>query len=113
LKKFLLEGGEIEPYENVEEAEKKKAEILNKEKKIEENLLRDALLKKGTLTADGRIWFNYDTAQMFISAFVTLDEDETLLWRDANRDVIELTYVEAKAYTKEIRAVLQALYGLK
>jgi hypothetical protein len=87
-------------------------EELEKEAKLEANLKREEILQKGTLTEDKKIWFNMETAQMFISAFSTLDEDETLPWRDANREVVELSFTQAKAYAKEIRKVLQAFYGL-
>jgi len=78
-----------------------------------EKLKRNDLLKKGTLTKDKKIWFNLETAQMFISAFSTMDLTETLPWRDANRQVITLTYIQAKVYSKEIRDTLQIFYGLK
>lgn len=76
------------------------------------NAKRDALLKEGTLTKNKKLWFNIDTAQMFISGFSTLDVGESMPWRDANRKVVTLSYVECKAYVKEIRIVLQAFYGL-
>ena len=84
-----------------------------KKAKLEQNKVRAKLLIDGTLTADKKLWFNYETAQMFISAFVTLDDDEELLWRDANSEVVTLTYDEAKSYMKEIRATLQIVYGLR
>ncbi len=70
------------------------------------------MLKIGTTTQDGKLWFNLETAQMFVSGVSTLDDGESFLWRDANREVVEISYADAKAYTKEIRIVLQKFYGL-
>jgi len=85
---------------------------LSKHKEELNKQQRNQLLKKGTITKDGKIWFNYDTASMFIQAVSTMEQDETLPWRDKNREIIELSYEEAKAYTKEIRKTLQKLYGV-
>jgi len=80
-------------------------------KKIYEKNKRDAMLKIGTTTQDGKLWFNLETAQMFVSGVSTLDDGESFLWRDVNREVVEISYADAKAYIKEIRIVLQKFYG--
>jgi hypothetical protein len=73
---------------------------------------RNQLLKKGTKSQDEKMWFNFDSASMFIQAVSTMEQDETLSWYDANREKVELTFDEAKAYAKEIRLVMQKVYGL-
>jgi hypothetical protein len=73
---------------------------------------RNQLLKKGTKSQDGKMWFNFDSASMFIQAVSTLEGGETLPWYDANREKVELTLDEAKAYAKEIRLDMQKVYGL-
>ena len=84
----------------------------SKRQKIEANEARANKLKSGSLTKDGRMWFNYESASMFIQAFVTMEESETLFWYDKDRIKVELDYAKAKAYAKEIRVVLQGVYGL-
>ncbi len=95
-----------------EENEKYRVEQELVRKNIDEKNKRDAMLKIGTTTQDGKLWFNLETAQMFVSGVSTLDDGESFLWRDANREVVEILYADAKAYTKEIRIVLQKFYGL-
>ena len=104
VKKWIEDGGEVKPPFTKEEIENLKLS--------EEKQKRDHILKKGAKTADGKMWFNLDSAQMFISGFSTLDKDELYPWYNAKREKVELTYEEAKVYAKEIRTVLQKLYGL-
>ena len=105
---FLKDGGVVEAFEtDAEKAEREAKEAATKAKEE-----RAILLQKGSLSKDGKIWFNFDSASMFIQAFSTLDEDETLPWYDKDKNEVFLTYTEAKMYAKEIRVALQSLYGL-
>lgn len=97
---------------NKDEKEKAQKEHEAFEKKQGENRRRAYLLKKGTKTSDGKLWFNMDTAQMFVIAVTTLKNGESLLWRDVNRETVEIPYEDAKTYAKEIRITLQKFYGL-
>jgi len=105
---FLKEGGAVDDFETSEEKAVREAE----EAKIKANLDREALLKKGALSADGKMWFNFESANMFMTAVGVLDVGESIPWYDKNRVEILLSYDDAKAYAKEIRMVMQALYGL-
>ena len=96
-----------------DEIKEQKQKEIDTKKIIESKENRERLLKKGTISADGRMWFNFDSADMFMNAVGTLDPGETIKWYDKDRQVVELTYEEAKAYAKEIRLVMQSLYGLE
>ena len=106
---FLKDDGVVEAFEtDAEKAEREAREAKTKEKEQ-----RAELLEKGSYSKDGKMWFNFESSSMFIQAFVTLDEDENLAWYDKDKNEVSLTYTEAKMYAKEIRVVLQSLYGLK
>lgn len=73
---------------------------------------REELLKKGAVSKDGKMWFNFESANMFMVAVGTLEVDESMPWFDKDKNKVLLTYAEAKVYAKEIRIVMQSLYGL-
>ena len=106
--KFIKNGGEVEAFETSKEKKEREAKEAVAKAKEE----RAIILAKGSISKDGKIWFNFDSASMFIQAFSTLDEDETLPWYDKDKNEVFLTYTEAKMYAKEIRVALQSLYGL-
>jgi len=91
----------------------KTPEELEKEVKREANLKRAENLERGSLSKDGKMWFNLKTAQMFISKLSVLPANKKMLWRDANREVVELTADEASVYAVEIVDVLDIFYGLR
>jgi len=77
---------------------------------------RDTKLAKGTLTSDGKFWFNESLAKVFILKAIATDFSSTLTsgksfkWKTASGDIVDVTLKEAKAYTKEIIATLDSIY---
>jgi len=104
----FIKDGEVEAFET--ESERIKRE--ENEQKQAQKQARDEMLKQGTISQDGKMWFNFESANMFMTAVGTLDVGETISWYDKDRQKVVLTYDEAKAYSKEIRIVMQSLYGL-
>lgn len=86
-------------------------EIFNSSSKPRKKLI--GALTLGVTTEDGKMWFNEETLIMFVTTLTTVDDDEMMLWKDANRDVVSLTRLEAKAYAKEARISIQDIYKLK
>lgn len=109
----VFEGGNVNIKRLAQEMKIAVSELNIVYNKKEENAKRDALLKEGTLTADGKIWFNLEKGQMFISGAYTLDEGELYYWKDVNGEDITLSPIQAKAYAKEMRITLQRLYGFQ
>ena len=87
-------------------------EYLANEQKQAQKQARNEMLKNGSVSQDGKMWFNFESANMFMTAVGTLDAGETMPWYDKDRQKVVLTYDEAKAYSKEISIVMQSLYGL-
>ena len=94
---------------NIGQAEFK---IINSIKEKNAKVKRDKRLKKGTISKDGKMWFNKETFLEFATEYATLEDDELLVWRDANRQRIELTKTQAKVYILEGKALIKNLYGL-
>jgi len=73
---------------------------------------RQALLGKGLVTADGKMWFNEKYATMFIvkvSGAIAC-KLKSVKWKNANREVIEVSVNDAKVYIKEIIEALDTVY---
>ena len=98
----------IEVGVSVDELRRREALSIKEEEK--KRLIR--LLKKGTLTQDKRFYFTERTAEKFAMDYASLENDEKLVWRDADKNIVELTKAEAKPYVTEIKTVLRQVYGL-
>jgi len=73
---------------------------------------RAELLEKGMLTADGKMWFNEKYATMFmvkVSGAIAC-KLKSVKWKDANREVVEVSIDDAKVYIKEIIEALDTVY---
>lgn len=102
-----------EPSDYDVEALVSSSELYKNTVTIKSTSTRDELLNKGAVSQNGKMWFNKETFLEFATEYGTMEADDILIWRDANRDKIKLTKAEVKVYILEGKALIKKVYGLE
>ena len=73
---------------------------------------RQELLNNGTLTSDGKFWFNEEWAKVFMTKVSSAESIGLTYvnWKDANGIVTQVDLIDAKAYVGEMIVILDKIY---
>lgn len=88
------------------------AEYEAKQLKVVAKANRQKLLEDGTLTADGLFWFNEEWAKVFMTKVATARGIglNSMKWKNANKEVVDIPLDKANEYMKEMIEILDKIY---
>lgn len=91
--------------------------VVNTEYNLQESIKvvkeeKHAKLSNGFTSVDGKFWFNEQFGYIFcetLTTAITLEE-ETITWKSADREVVDISVTDAKVYLKEIKEFIKAIH---